>query len=240
MAERSKPPKGSGAGGGFENLYRLVPLFEAHNWTTFLGRAERFDGHGLALTVGDAFKSGDLRELDPYWLDIIKSTLAPACCTAFFRTSPQLPFVERDYYLSKIFQYISAAIVYGGFELVGDWQARLTAALEQIPNETLPALHELFSIERFFFWSRPFVDDGADFSKSLGLLSFLDDPPPAIRKACISDRLGTRLKELHEESSLTWDTIAKETGISRRWLKTRFGDAAPPASFHFNVAKDRF
>ena len=22
--------------------------------------------------------------------------------------------------------------------------------------------------------------------------------------------------------------------------KTRFGDAAPPASFHFNVAKDRF
>jgi hypothetical protein len=31
-------------------------------------------------------------------------------------------------------------------------------------------------------------------------------------------RLGSRLKKLKAESDLTWDTIARESHVSRRWL----------------------
>src|SRR5262249_25900567 len=42
--------------------------------------------------------------------------------------------------------------------------------------------------------------------------------PAAIKENTTQRRLGLRLKKLKRESKLTWKTVAKESGVSYRWL----------------------
>jgi hypothetical protein len=46
----------------------------------------------------------------------------------------------------------------------------------------------------------------------------LGPSPPAIKLGAAQNRLGKRLKKLKTESKLTWTIIAKESGVSYRWL----------------------
>jgi hypothetical protein len=215
-SSRVQPDSGSGK---FENLYRLLPAseFEDFNWTTFLERVEQPSGDWIERSLARVFRSGDRRELDPYLEDIIARTLAPSSCVAFFRKNPELPFTERDYYLSKIFQYVRAALVSGGFEFGADLEAPLMALLEQIPNRLLPRLSDLFSMEELFFWTRPYVN-GPSLVNRLCAEAFLlpASPTSPERRGRVSVRVGKQLRELKIESRLPWRSIAEGSHVSLR------------------------
>ena len=67
----------------------------------------------------------------------------------------------------------------------------------------------------------------------------LDAMPPAIKGDVTQQRLGVRLKRLKTESNLTWDTIAKESGVSRRWLLDVSSGRRPSAATR-KVVEDYF
>jgi hypothetical protein len=67
----------------------------------------------------------------------------------------------------------------------------------------------------------------------------LDAMPPAIKRYATKQPLGERLKKLKTESNLTWDTIAKESGVSRRWLLDVSSGRTPSAETR-KVIKDYF
>jgi hypothetical protein len=50
-------------------------------------------------------------------------------------------------------------------------------------------------------------------------------------------RLGVRLKQLKSESNLTWNTIAKESGISYRWLLDIAGGRTPSVDTRKTIQK---
>ena len=220
MPRRSRIQTDPGSG-KFENLYRLLPVseFEDFNWTTSLDYLERPSGDWIARSLARVFKSGDRRQLEPYLEDTIARTLAPSSCDAFFRKNAEMPFTKRDYYLSKAFQFLYAALALGAFD-IDQWDAgeRLIAVLEEISDESLSRLHEIFSMEHFFLWTRPFNADSSGLLASLRPGSFLEDYPPSspTRRAHTWD--GARLAALYEESEVPWKIIAAETSTSERRL----------------------
>ena len=44
--------------------------------------------------------------LEPYFPPIVPLTLSTQCCESFMRSYPDLPIESRDYYLSKLFQFL--------------------------------------------------------------------------------------------------------------------------------------
>jgi len=53
--------------------------------------------------------------------------------------------------------------------------------------------------------------------------------PPHVGPRATQRRLGARLKNLKRESNLPWRTIAKESGVSYRWLHNISSGSAPSA-----------
>ena len=95
----------------FTNLFRFSKSFRDHNFNVMFGylsadTAEGIEGqfHPFFHPEGPPHWSDDFPE--PYIQETLRFTLSAGCCASFFRTNPELPTVERDYYLSKLFQYI--------------------------------------------------------------------------------------------------------------------------------------
>jgi hypothetical protein len=79
--------------------------------------------------------------LDHANLEIFERTLNPTCCEAFFRVYPGLNAVDRDYYLSKLFQFLASAMAAVG---LWEFQESLESALDQIQPEILQNVHKRF------------------------------------------------------------------------------------------------
>jgi hypothetical protein len=205
--------------GKFENLFHLVPEFEDFNWSTYLDRIEQVPAIYFRNVLGSAFYSGNLTDLEPYLLDAIERTLMPSSCEAFFRNN-SLPFVHRDYYLSKIFQYAYDALVSGRLCFGEDAASRLTTELAKMPNESLPRLHKAFDVQHFLLWTESYEMNGSrGLADSLRLESLVVDVSPADRMAPASpSRISKHLHALKDESGLTWHSIAVESKVSQRWL----------------------
>jgi hypothetical protein len=73
---------------------------------------------------------------------IFDNTLNSRACTSFFRAEPHVPAIERDYYLSKLWQFlwliaVASAASYQNFNQSQD---ALTDLLDSIPDARFPEL----------------------------------------------------------------------------------------------------
>ncbi len=79
---------------------------------------------------------------------------------------------------------------------------------------------------------RSFAERARETTKRIGEMTAQtrrDQVPASVAPSAAPPKAGTRLKELKNEANLTWDTIAQEAGISRRWLLEISAGAAPGA-----------
>jgi hypothetical protein len=92
--------------------------------------------------VGEAYLSSQLKGPDspePYFWRILPTTLSPACCDTFLRHN-RLPAMPRDYYLSKLHQFIYEAFrcVYSLVEPESEIRRSVHNLLDRIPDLALP------------------------------------------------------------------------------------------------------
>lgn len=125
----------------FRNLYFLVDDFADFNFNDFLDRFEEVPEDYLQGRIESNQQEGE--HIEPYFDPIIPLTLSPNSCSAFFRSHPRVPASERDYYLSKLFQFLFLPIKLRFNPSFDDERAlrhRLEAFLNDLGDETLQDL----------------------------------------------------------------------------------------------------
>ena len=101
------------------------------------------DNPGLSMEeVGQAYISARLSEPDspePYFWSVLPTTLSEACCASFLRHH-RLPALPRDYYLSKLYQFVFEAFrcVYRLEDPATEVARTVHQLLGQIPDTHLP------------------------------------------------------------------------------------------------------
>jgi len=116
----------------FRNIYFSCESFRNHNWNDFFGdlcQDEESYIEGQLLRIYD-----DALWPEPYFDRILPVTLTPESCESFLK-STSLPITARDFYLSKLFQFLYVALV-ANFELKpGETEVRerLEKFLDGIP-----------------------------------------------------------------------------------------------------------
>lgn len=162
----------------------LNPQFSAtfvkHNFRIYLGLLE---------PVPDPASDLELALLDsgsyPPNTDLIPTlcfTLSPACCRSFLEKHRGMPLTERDYYLSKLYQFFSLALLHeerGRPEIVADHLEEILdstfADRANIENADRANIENLALLE----WVKIFVDyKRKDLENIIGSLpSYLPAPP---------------------------------------------------------------
>jgi len=82
--------------------------FRDHNFSNFLERLEQVKYEALEAQLAESWtRWGPGCKFDPNeFNETLELTLSRATCTSFIRTNPSLPVGDRDYYLSKLCQFI--------------------------------------------------------------------------------------------------------------------------------------
>src|SRR5713101_1649334 len=91
----------------FRNLYFFSPNFRNHNFSDFFDDIREDSEVYLEAALKEGYADGGL---EPYFYSILPLTMSPESCASFIRANPQLPITERDYYLSKLFQFLYVPI----------------------------------------------------------------------------------------------------------------------------------
>lgn len=86
----------------FHNLYPFCKPFRDHNWNDFFDDLQQDKEDYIEQQLRDGY-GGDGPE--PCFYYIFPLTLSPPACDSFLR-STNLPIVARDYYLSKLYQFL--------------------------------------------------------------------------------------------------------------------------------------
>ena len=88
----------------FRNLFfrRFTPLRD-HNFSDFLDRLDEVKEVFLEAKFREGYREGTI---EPYFDPVIPLSLSPTSCLSFLRAYAKWPITERDYYLSKLFQYL--------------------------------------------------------------------------------------------------------------------------------------
>jgi hypothetical protein len=125
----------------FRNIYFSCKSFRNHNWSDFFGdlRQDEEEYIEAALRRGYAEPPGP----EPYFYTILPLTLTPESCEGFLK-STSLPIAARDYYLSKLFQFLYLPLTLK-FPLEADAtevSKRLEEFLDGIPPECMERLAE--------------------------------------------------------------------------------------------------
>jgi hypothetical protein len=87
----------------FRNIYFSSESFRDHNWSDFFPDLRQ----DQELYIEAALRRGyaDTAGPEPYFYSILPLTLTPESCASFLKSST-LPIAARDYYLSKLFQFL--------------------------------------------------------------------------------------------------------------------------------------
>jgi hypothetical protein len=125
----------------FRNIYFSCKSFRNHNWSDFFDdlRQDEEEYIEAALRRGYAEPLGP----EPYFYTILPLTLTPESCEGFLK-STSLPITARDYYLSKLFQFLYLPLTLK-FPLEADTtevSKRLEEFLDGIPPECMERLAE--------------------------------------------------------------------------------------------------
>jgi hypothetical protein len=163
----------------FTNLW-LHQALRDHNFSDFYavypgGRIAEISHDWILTSVRNSY--ADAAGLEPFFDSILPYTLSAKCCASFLRAHSSLPVDERDYYLSKLFQFIYLTLeVRFNLEGIADLQVkgRVQDLLNRIPDEWLPPQGEGQAWQRV--WEL-FYDD----TRSLQTDAVLDRLPEHIK-----------------------------------------------------------
>ena len=91
----------------FINLTFAVPTFAQHNFSLLQGQLRKEPDP--SWDVEDALRSSF--SYVPGLVETLSHTLSPECYASFIRANPELPITERDYFLSKLFQFFYQSLL---------------------------------------------------------------------------------------------------------------------------------
>jgi hypothetical protein len=134
----------------FHNIYSSCKSFRDHNWNDFFGDLRQDQEPYIEAELRRSYANPLGPE--PYFYRILPVTLTPESCESFLR-STNLPIGARDYYLSKLFQflYLPLELKFLLEDDATEVSKRLEEFLDAIPPECMERLAE-------FDWSQ-FYDD---------------------------------------------------------------------------------
>ena len=92
----------------FRNIYFFCKPFRNHNWNDFFGDLRQDEELYIEAELRRSYATPSGPE--PYFYRILPVTLTPESCDSFLR-STSLPITARDYYLSKLFQFLYLPLV---------------------------------------------------------------------------------------------------------------------------------
>ena len=134
----------------FRNIYLFSQAFRDHNWNDFFDDLRQ---DKESYIEGELQRSyGDAGWPEPYFDRTLPVTLTRESCESFLR-STSLPITARDYYLSKLFQFLYSALL-ANFQLEHretEVRERLEQFLDGIPQECTERLKE-------FDWTEFYAD----------------------------------------------------------------------------------
>ncbi len=133
----------------FVNLYfNLDANFRDYNFSYFLEQLQKVPESDIEAMFREKFRGG--KNWDPNNLGaIIEFTLSEGVCDSFLRDVKDVPATRRDFYLSKLCQFVVLSV---NAAIGDDIEIRIRAnslryimedALDAIPNTLLPDLHGL-------------------------------------------------------------------------------------------------
>ena len=139
----------------FNLFFGLDSRFSDHNFSNFLDRLEQYQYVRLETHLQASWIPWRDRRcrFDPNEFEaIFRLTLSPETCASFFRTYPSLPVVERDYYLSKLCQFIWLIVV-SWIDSRADQEASYDHKLQEILDTTLDSIPDgMLTRLRDFNW----------------------------------------------------------------------------------------
>lgn len=181
----------------FTNLWS-DEAFRDHNFSNFYadfpgGRIEEVSHDWILASVRKSYEDRD--GLEPYFDSILPYTLSPKCCASFLRAYSNLPVDQRDYYLSKLFQFIYLTLevrfsLQGAAEM--EVKEKVQDLLDRVPDELLPPLGDEHVWERV--WELIYHD-----TRSLRLRAVLDRLPEHLKTVLH----GTRNAKTRPEKELS-------------------------------------
>lgn len=142
----------------FTNLYRTSPEFQAHNYQK--SGSEVRPVPDPSPGVAEAFRIRRPYRPEPALIETLAFTMSPQCCKSFLRQS-HFPVTARDYYLSKLYQFL--LIAYLDESTDPGFHARVPRLLEGLLDAAIPEgfryMHRLCRLD----WQALF-DENADLS----------------------------------------------------------------------------
>src|SRR5213594_3858928 len=87
----------------FTNLCE-IGVFADHNFNASSGFLKRERDPSSSVAI--AFKIPRPHLPDSSLISTLSFTLSPRCCLSFLAGSPGLPVTDRDYFLSKLYQFL--------------------------------------------------------------------------------------------------------------------------------------
>jgi hypothetical protein len=111
----------------FLNLYVLTPAeFRDFNYFDTLDRFETIPNEYFRNRVRESYLEEGRGAIEPAFLDGMRLTLGHGARQAFYRAHPTFPATERDYYLSKLFQFVYVVLdVRYGLTEKPPWEVRI-------------------------------------------------------------------------------------------------------------------
>ena len=94
----------------FHNIYYFCKSFRNHNWNDFFGDLRQDQEPYIEAELRRSYAPPSQPGPEPYFYRILPVTLTPGSCDSFLR-STSLPITARDYYLSKLFQFLYLPLV---------------------------------------------------------------------------------------------------------------------------------
>lgn len=166
----------------FRNLFRQSADFRNYNHWEF---PETFEPISEAYLREQVRRRFDFAEpLDPTCKETFSHSLKRGSCELFRREHSRWPIIDRDYYLSKTFQFVFITLV-EAFNLdEGDAyevEQRVAHVVNGIPDNWLSNLDELFDIEHLIYLTGNFRNSSnlRGMLKALDLSWFLQGDAPA-------------------------------------------------------------
>ncbi len=105
----------------FVNLYwdsKAGPAFRDHNFNYFLERLTQVPEAWVSWSFAECSRTNSW---EPEFAETFEFTLSERACESFLRSHPTWPVVSRDYYLSKLFQFLKEVAVDEAMKASGKW-----------------------------------------------------------------------------------------------------------------------
>jgi hypothetical protein len=183
----------------FLNLYSLKdPAFRNHNFNdfgnTYGGREaiEQATAEWIVERLKGSFepdpkRPGHLKGIEPYFHSILPMTLSVRCENSFIRSNPALPINSRDYFLSKLLQFLIEALTAKyGYDPLSDMEAKLHEILDRVPSDRIPPAKRIDCVSLWWetYWDCHDCEAYGDVLDHLAtrIDKLLADPIPPVRR----------------------------------------------------------